>query len=178
MQATVESLESEREHLTNEVKALKEDIMNVPSKEMIENMKRELRILKKLEYNAIDVETDVKISESTDESDLETVLLGKVRKLESELVKERREKLSHYQMNQDLKEEIATLKKLKEEADELALRLESDLAKAISSPSPTVPSREGSVTIAKSDPSTLEKILDPSSSKGDIPIIHAEAVVS
>lgn len=176
MQATVESLESEREHLANEVKVLKEEIHNAPSKEMIENMKRELRILKKLEYNAVDVESDVKLSESTDESDLETVLLGKVRKLESELVKERREKVSHYQMNQDLKDEISKLQKLKDEADELALRLESDLANAISSPSPTPQNTEGSVNITKSDPSTLEKILDPSS-KDEIPIIHAEAVV-
>jgi homeobox protein cut-like len=178
MQATVESLESERENLSNEVKTLKEEIQNAPSKEMIENMKRELRILKKLEYNAVDVESDVNVSENSDESNLETVLLGKVRKLESDLVKERREKVTHYQMIQDLKEELSNLQKLKDEADELALRLESDLAKAISSPSPTSQNEGGGVTITKSDPSTLEQILDPSPPKGDIPIIRAEAVLS
>ena len=56
MQATIESLESERGHLAGKVKQLETQISNAPSKDMIDNMRRELRILKKLEYNASDID--------------------------------------------------------------------------------------------------------------------------
>ncbi len=173
MQATIESLESERGYLANKVTQLETQISSAPSKDMIDNMRRELRILKKLEYNAVDIDAEKEEPELTnptneaDGDDLETVLIGKLRKVETDLVKERREKSAHYEECQKLQEQVDVLVKGKSEAESLVARLEADLEKAISVPSSAQSDSRKLDTEMKlnttSDPSTLQHILDPNS---------------
>jgi len=172
MQATAESLESERAFLTQKVATLESQITNAPSKEMVDNLRRELRILKKLEYNAVDIdaekEPEMTSSPSGDEKDdLETVLIGKLRKVEADLVKERREKSDQVLECKQLNEKISVLEKGKIEADVLALRLEADLEKAIVASPEMLEGRMNSnahvpLNAATHDPATLQRILDPS----------------
>ena len=176
MQATIESLENERGYLANKVTQLESQISNAPSKEMIDNMRHELRILKKLEYNAVDIDIEKEEPELTNASnhkegdgdDLETVLIGKLRKVETDLVKERREKSAHYEECQSLKEQLEVLQQGKTEAESLVARLEADLEKAISVPSSSAqndkPKFDPEIKLnTTSDPSTLEQILEPGS---------------
>ncbi len=178
MQATIESLESERGYLANKVSKLESEIAIAPSKDMIENMRRELRILKKLEYNANDIDTEKEEPELTSspakegDDDLESVLIGKIRKIEADLVKERREKSAHFEECLKLKEQMTSLEQAKADADNLITRLESDLEKAITVPSVTndkVKSSDDDLPInITSDPSTLQHILDPNSAPAPI----------
>lgn len=172
MQTTVESLTHERTYLANKVSELEADIASAPAKEMIDNMRRELRILKKLEYNAVDVDIDTEreapemtSSGADDVNELESVLINKLRKVEADLVKERREKSNYHSECEDLRGELKKVQDAKAEADALAMRLEADLEKAISSASPSssAPAKENHLLLnaAESDPSTLEHILDP-----------------
>jgi hypothetical protein len=65
-----------------------------PSVKKFEEMKRELFILKKLENNAGDFDLKSNPDNKDNcEEDLETVLITKLRKAESDLLKERREKV-------------------------------------------------------------------------------------
>jgi len=180
MQATAESLEAERSFLTQKVSTLEQQIANAPSKEMVDNLLRELRILKKLEYNAVDIDAEkepemtssslLSLSPGGDEKDdLETVLIGKLRKVEADLVKERREKSDRVAECQQLHQQIVVLEKGKVDADALALRLESDLEQAIGASPPNTldTDRQRMVdipltTTAHNDPATLQRILDPS----------------
>jgi len=172
MQTTAESLENERSFLTNKVSSLETQIRNAPSKEMVDNLLRELRILKKLEYNAVDIdaerEPEMTSSRTGDEiDDLETVLIGKLRKVEADLVKERREKSDQLLECKQLNEKIAVLEKSKLDSDALALRLEADLEKAIVAPNTLFEGRissdvHESLHSVSNDPATLQRILDPS----------------
>lgn len=172
MQATIESLESERGYLFNKVSSLESEIANAPSKEIIDNMRHELRILKKLEYNAVDIDTEKEEPELTssptkdgDGDDLESVLIGKLRKVETDLVKERREKSAHYEECEKLREQLVVVEKAKMDADTLVVRLEADLEKAIAVPSTSSDNVKTMTEIplsTTSDPSTLQHILDPS----------------
>jgi len=182
MQATAESLENERSFLTNKVTALESQIANAPSKEMVDNLRRELRILKKLEYNAVDIdaekEPEMTSSPSGDEKDdLETILIGKLRKVEADLVKERREKSDQLLDCKQLNEKIIGLEKAKLDADALALRLEADLEKAIVASPNILEGRMSSdshvpINAASHDPATLQRILDPSA---PVPVTPAPA---
>lgn len=173
MQSTIESLEGERGYLSNKVAQLEREIEDAPSKEMVDNMRRELRILKKLEYNAIDIDNEKEEPELTSgpknndgDDDLESVLIGKLRKAEADLVKERREKSVHLEEYQKLKEELVVLEQAKADADTLVTRLESDLEKAITvpaAPTTNVKSNSELPLNTNSDPSTLQHILDPNS---------------
>mmetsp|Transcript_29715 Transcript_29715/g.34482 ORF Transcript_29715/g.34482 Transcript_29715/m.34482 type:complete len:658 (+) Transcript_29715:284-2257(+) len=185
MQDTIESLENERGYLSKKVTTLEAEITNAPTKEMIDNMRRELRILKNLAYNTddvdgIDTEKEEPEMTSTPDNngdhgggdDLESVLIGKLRKIETDLVKERREKNAYFSECDSLKEQLDGLVKAKSEGDALIARLEADLEKAITVPSTTSTSRghiggarmvEPEIAInTTSDPSSLEHILDPS----------------
>jgi len=174
MQTTIESLEHERTFLVNKVTTLEGDIASAPSRETLDNVTRELRILKKLEYNAIDVDAE-KASSGNEKDDLETVLIGKLRKLEAELVKERRKSSDNSLECKQLKEELASLEKAKLDADALANRLETDLEKIIVAPRVQLEQKKGpNVTLSAShDPATLQRILDPSApatmSKSTVP---------
>lgn len=176
MQATIESLESERTFLANKISSLEREIANAPSKEKVESMRRELRILKNIEYNAVDIDVEKEEPELTStpskDDDLESVLIGKLRKVEAELVKERREKNTQIEECQKIQEEMIALEKAKTDADNLVARLERDLEQAITTP--TISNEKANtesdmpVTV-ESDPSTLEHILDPSTPAPTIP---------
>jgi len=170
MQATVESLENERGYLAKKVSSLEAEIASAPTKDMIDNMRHELRILKKLEYNAVDIDTEKEEPEMTSSpndgsgDDLESVLIGKLRKIETDLVKERRESSAHYKECQNLKEKIVDLEKEKKDANTLIAQLEADLEKAIAVPasSSNTPSDIGLASLnTTSSTSTLQHILDP-----------------
>ena len=170
----MESLEDERGFLTEKIKTLQTQLAETPSKEKIENMRRELRILKKLEYNAVDIdekeEPEMTTSTLTDDTDeLEAILIGKLRKIEADLLVERREKNGLSSSCKALKEKVTLLEKEKEEANTLAARLESDLEKAIAAPTASVSTKQ-SIDIPANlttDGSTLKQILDPSSKSSE-----------
>ena len=174
----MESLENERGFLNEKIKSLQIQLAATPSKEKIDNMRRELRILKKLEYNAVDVDVDeTEEPEMTtsglgdDIDDLEAILITKLRKVEADLLAERREKNGLSFSCKELKVQMTLLKKEKEESDALAVRLESDLEKAIVTPStssvkqmPELPTNPGV------NGSTLQQILDPTAKS---PVVEA-----
>jgi len=166
MHATVESLGHERSYLATKVSELEIDLANAPSKDAIDKMRRELRILKKLEYNAVDIDAEREAPEMTsssldDVNELESVLINKLQKVEADLVKERREKGNFYSECEKLRAELNQLQMAKVNADRLAAQLEVDLERAIGSP-PTVSTKDAHFILnGESDPSTLEHILDP-----------------
>ena len=162
VQATVESLENERGYLAKKVSALEAEIASAPSKDMIDNMRHELRILKKLEYNAVDIDTEREEPEMTSSprndgsgDDLESVLIGKLRKIETEFVKERRESSVHYKECQNLKDKLGALEEEKVEVNTLIAQLEVDLEKAIAVPAP------GNNTASESTLPSLNATSDP-----------------
>jgi len=178
MQDTIESLEHERTYLSKKVSTLETQVADAPSKEKITSMKRELRILKKLEYNASEDKAEGSDDDDDndnnttfmDNEDLESVLIGKLRKLEMDLVKERRDKNNYQEECTQLQNQRQELEQSKADALALAARLEIDLEKAITVPTQGSTSFSSSVkkgldvTVAPSDSSTLQRILDPSSS--------------
>jgi homeobox protein cut-like len=136
--AKIEAVEAENSHLLKKVNALEVEIATAPSKEAIDNMRRELRVLKKLEYNVIDVETDAEPETSTpyksvgnEETDLETVLINKVRRIEADLLKERREKGERETEIVLLRCKNDELEVAKADSDRLIMRLEADLERAV-----------------------------------------------
>jgi CASP C terminal. len=167
MQATVDSLENERKYLAQKVTDLEADIARSPSAEMISNMRRELRILKKLEFNAVDIDPEKEAPEMTmnshdDESSLESVLISKLRKAEADLVKERREKNSQLQMCAEMKIELEKVIEEKNAMDALAARLEADLDKATAAPTTVTAKTSDDIRVATdAEPTTLQHILDP-----------------
>lgn len=167
MQATVDSLENERKYLAQKVTDLEAELARSPSAEMINNMRRELRILKKLEFNAVDIDPEKEAPEITmnphdDESNLESVLISKLRKAEADLVKERREKNSQLQMCEELKIELAKVTEEKNAVDALAARLEADLDKATAAPTAVTTNKSDDIRITiNAESTTLQHILDP-----------------
>ena len=166
-QLAIESLETERAMLASKVASLEADLASAPSQALVENMRHELRILKRLEYNAEDIDPD-RDPEMTgvheDEmKDLESVLVAKLRRVESELVKERNQRTELTGACDQLKLDLAECKKAKEEAEKLVASLEVDLEKAISSPATPMLSRttSASIEVAVENASALQQILDP-----------------
>lgn len=167
----VDSLEREILKLKTEMQDLAVQLEAAPSQSLVDSMKRELRILKRLEYNAEDVdepERDPEIA-GDQEKDLESVLVAKLRRVESELVRERN---NVSQMKSDLEaleNVMKELQKSKAEAEETIVALEKDLDRAISSSTASVSSKSGQrksssvPTLAPSDPNALQSVLDPDS---------------
>ena len=168
----IDNLEREKNSLNTTVANLEAQLASAPSQALVESMKRELRILKRLEYNADDVdhERDPEIAGGgpDDEKDLESVLVGKLRRAESELVTERTSKTDLMREIDSLKESLADAEKAKEEADKLVASLEKDLERAISTPSSAVPKKK-EPTLAEENPATLQTILDPNAPKPPSP---------
>ena len=63
----IEVLERERVTLTNQLSSLELKVANAPSQDVVDKMRHELRILKRLEYNALDIDHN-------DRSDPETTV--------------------------------------------------------------------------------------------------------
>eukprot|EP00978_Attheya_sp_CCMP212_P015513 scaffold39980_cov50-Attheya_sp.AAC.4 len=176
MQSSLDSLQEERKTLSTSVSSLQAQLTNAPSLSVVENMKRELRILKRLEYNAVDAdsEQDPEVTTSGDGNeivgDLEAVLVAKLRRTEAELVKERHSKKEMSQKCDDLSDQVSKLEIGKVQADKLIYSLESDLQKAITTPavgglvSPTPRSFDSiHFPVTPGDPNVLQQIIDPTS---------------
>ncbi|KAG7374308.1 CASP C terminal-domain containing protein [Nitzschia inconspicua] len=163
----IDVLEQEVSKLTNELSHMAMELEAAPSQSLVDSMKRELRILKRLEYNADDPdlpESNPEIAGEDQEKDLESVLVAKLRRVESELVRERNHVSEIRRECDSLRAEKKELEKLKSEADGVIASLEKDLDRAISSSSsPSKPRQKKSPLIAPSDPNTLQIVLEPDS---------------
>jgi homeobox protein cut-like len=170
LQNKLESLEEEVISLRSKASFLEGQLAEAPSQSLIESMKRELRILKRLEYNADDpdlVERDPEMTggaESLDK-DLESVLVAKLRRVEAELVKERNEKTDAGMECEKLRQEVVALEKAKVDAEMVIASLETDLDKAISNSTAASPAKQKSnkaiPKISDESPTTLQQVLDP-----------------
>ena len=170
LQAKVESLEQENASLKSSVVALEGQLATAPSLSLLNSMKRELRILKRLEYNADDVDaaedpemTGAAISEG-DEKDLESVLVEKLRRAESDLVTERNTRMEQAKECDRLKVEMEAASQARAEAEKLVQSLEKDLERAIATPSSDGGQKKsGNIKLISSEEeaSTLNSILDP-----------------
>lgn len=163
LRTTIDSLERERSSLTKRVSFLELQVNNAPSQDVIDKMRHELRILKRLEYNAVDYDhSDPEMTGKDD--DLESVLVTKLRKVEADLVRERREKTEGHTARDDLNQRLLNVQKELDTAQELIERLENDLQVAVATPTsfshPTTPVRPTTST-NHPDPNTLQRILDP-----------------
>ena len=172
----IDSLERENQNLQKKVQNLQADLDAAPSQALVDSMKRELRILKRLEYNADDVDADLDPEIAGDEKDLESVLVSKLRRAESELVTERTGRSEFVKEIDSLKESLSVIKKEKEEADNLVASLERDLEQAIAA----APSSGSQFSAGvKSEPhplqedqssTTLQSVLDPESAPPKSPV--------
>lgn len=168
-QAKIDVLEREMTLLHTNLASLESQLSASPSQSVLDTMKRELRILKRLEYNADDVDTDRDpeiVGGGTDEKDLEAVLVAKLRRAEKELISERNNKTDLMKSTESLKQALSVAEKARLESDKLVASLEKDLERAISTPAATELSwRESRGQIlVQEDPQTLQHILDPASS--------------
>lgn len=169
LQAKVESLEQENTKLKSSVSTLEGQLAAAPSQSLLSSMKRELRILKRLEYNADDVDapedpemTGAGMTEG-DEKDLESVLVNKLRRAESDLVTERNTRLEQAKECDRMKTVMEEATKAKQEAEKLVQSLEKDLETAIATPSTPAKTPKKMIQMATSEEeaSTLNSILDP-----------------
>jgi homeobox protein cut-like len=168
LQATLDAFENEKARLYSNLASLETQLAAAPSQSLVDSMKRELRVLKRLEYNAEhDAELGERDPEMTgfnedQEKDLESVLVAKLRRMESDMVKERNGKLIVIQQCEDLRQRIQELEMAKQDADKLITSLEADLDKAISAPaSPRKSRKVVEAVVLQESSDTLERVLDP-----------------
>lgn len=162
----IDELEREKQSLTENMASIETQLAEAPSQSTVELMKRELRILKRLEYNAddFDNERDPEMTGEDESKDLESVLIAKLRRVESELVKERNGRVELVEELHRLQSQVADLEASKEAAEKLVVSLEKDLELAISVPTSATPRRAPSSTQIVSEGSeaaTLQSVLDP-----------------
>jgi len=159
MKKTIANLEST-------LLSVKAQLAEAPSQSLVDSMKRELRILKRLEYNVDesmgDSGTDPEMTgvEQVD-ADLESILVAKLRRVESEVVRERNHRNEILDTVSQLETKISELEEAKAEAEKVISTLEQDLDKAISSaPSPSS-TKSTKPVVVSSNPATLQYVLDP-----------------
>ena len=178
----VGDLEQKLNSANETIQTLDAQLAEAPNQAVMDSMRRELRILKRLEYNAddVDADRDPEIAGGSDEKDLEAVLVSKLRRAETDLVKERIAKTDLSQQMDSLKAELATAERAREEADKLVFSLEKDLERAIAAPVTPSSSKKKVVELPSDGaPSTLQTILDPEapvSSKSEAPAPSTSAV--
>jgi hypothetical protein len=108
--------------------------------------------------------------------------VAKLRKVEAELVRERREKSEGHKARDELNQRLLSVQKSLDDAQELIASLENDLQVAVSTPtsfiSTPVRGKGGDVLPYGStnapDPNTLQRILDPTAP----PVLPQDAVVA
>lgn len=167
LQSKIDAMEREKVSLKTKLTLLETQVASAPSQALVENMKRELRILKRLEYNAddVDADRDPEIAGGglgDEEKDLETVLVGKLRRAESELVTERNTRTDLVKKVDSLERALADAEQAKEESENLVSSLERDLERAIVTPSTPKTSHKRMDTVPlEENPATLQSILDP-----------------
>lgn len=151
LQSSLNQVQQQRDNINNQVSQLQVKLKNAPSQSLVENMKRELRVLKRLEYNA-DEQLD-------DDDDLQTVILARLRKMEADLLKERREKEDVENQLKEVQKQLEHAENINDDAQLLIAKLELDLHNAFQAD----PSRTNNTTDASSapsDPNLLQTILD------------------
>jgi homeobox protein cut-like len=170
----IQGMERDLTAMSAKIVELETRLSQAPHPDLVESMRRELRILKRLEYNASDMEVDdgrdpeiAGTNNNEEAKDLESVLVAKLRRVESDLVTERTAR-------GEIREEMGALRRALSEAEEakadlekLVSSLERDLERAIATPAP-IPSRTGSarkLDLVPTDGSaaTLQQVLDPDS---------------
>ena len=168
LQATISALETEQSKLNSNLASLEAQLAAAPSQSLVDSMKHELRVLKRLEYNADDLEVgerDPEMTGKNEEKDLESVLVAKLRRVESELVKERNEKVDAKMECEELRKAVADAEKAKKESERLIASLEADLDKAIAAPASPRKSRKsleaGVSSTTDASSATLQSVLDP-----------------
>jgi homeobox protein cut-like len=178
LQSKIDAMELEVNSFKSNLSSLQGQLAEAPSQSLIDSMKRELRILKRLEYNADDPDLADRDPEMTGtgeghEKDLESVLVAKLRRVESELVKERNQKADVGNECEQLRQEVSALEMAKTEAEKVVASLEADLDKAISRSSTQTPSKprskESLPKIAGENPATLQQVLDPDTLEAPLP---------
>eukprot|EP00540_Astrosyne_radiata_P007187 CAMPEP_0116834958 /NCGR_PEP_ID=MMETSP0418-20121206/7275_1 /TAXON_ID=1158023 /ORGANISM="Astrosyne radiata, Strain 13vi08-1A" /LENGTH=454 /DNA_ID=CAMNT_0004464565 /DNA_START=26 /DNA_END=1386 /DNA_ORIENTATION=+ len=164
LQEKVDDLEREREMLTSSLVSMESELASAPSQAFVDSMKRELRILKRLEYNADDPDVDrdpeMTGNPEDEEQDFESVLVAKLRRVESELVRERNQKVEVSRECDQVKRQLADAEKARSDAEGLVASLEMDLEKAITvPPSPVI--QRTTASFDTENPAALQTILDP-----------------
>jgi homeobox protein cut-like len=168
LQSKIEGLEQEIAALNSNLTSLEAQVATAPSQALVESMKRELRILKRLEYNADDVDTEldpeIAGGSNADEKDLESVLVAKLRKAESDLVMERNSKSDLLSTIESLKGALSASEKSKQEAEKLVASLEKDLERAIAAQTAEHSNKNAShvPVVIQENPDMLQHVLDPS----------------
>jgi homeobox protein cut-like len=157
----IDALEEEKLSFQSKLESLEVQLSSAPSQVEVDKMKRELRILKRLEYNVDDVDTDRDPEIAKEENDLESVLVSKLRLSEKELIDERNAKSELHEMTESLSKQLLEAEKAKDEASALVKSLERDLAEAIKPRRNSGPRRELSASLPSENPDTLQNILDP-----------------
>jgi homeobox protein cut-like len=181
-QFKVASLESEKASLQNNLVSLEHQLAAAPSQSSVDKMRRELRILKRLEYNADDVEEDrhpeIAGGNEGDEKDLEFVFLSKLRRAEADLVTERVSRVDLAKECDSLRKSLADAEKAREETDTLVASLEKDLVHAITSPASKGTSSRSAATPlpSRENSATLQSVLDPDAPP--LPVASPSPVVS
>jgi homeobox protein cut-like len=167
LQSKIDTLEREISTLKSNLSSLETQLATAPSQSIVESMKRELRILKRLEYNADDPDLDDRDPEMTggsgeQDTDLESVLVAKLRRVEAESVKERNQRAEMVKQCEQLRQEVSALETAKADAEKVIVALEHDLDKAITSSSPSKQHRKTVVpVVSQGNPDTLQSVLDP-----------------
>lgn len=180
--STIDSAEREKATLQANLISLETQLASAPSQSMVESMKRELRILKRLEYNADDVDADrdpeIAGGSEGEDKDLETVLVSKLRRAETELIAERNTRKKLSEDLDELTKQMTQVEKKKDDAEKLVASLEKDLAQAIATPVSASVQQRKTVPIVPSteNPATLQSVLDPDASPPPAPSDASPAV--
>lgn len=167
LQASIDRLERERSTLVAQLGSLQTQLSAAPSQKYVDSIQRELRILKRLEYNAEDGERDPEFTGDGDEQDFEAVLVSKLKRVESELVRERNLKVEISRECDQLKRELIEADKTRAEAEGVVASLEKDLHLALdaSANSPIHLTKRITASAAKTGEGAvvLQEILEPGS---------------
>lgn len=186
-------LEDNLTNMKKTIATLESQLASAPSHTLVSSMKRELRILKRLEYNAhpemtgdpynddhthdiMGTDTNNNDGNTTTGTDdgLESVLIAKLRRTESELITERTAKNELLQAIDQLNQQLNLTLKAKDDVDQLVISLEKDLERAINTTSVSDTTNntmkvnssfsgttDNDVIIPIENPNTLQSILDP-----------------
>lgn len=162
--AKVDAYEREKNQMQLKINSIQQELASAPSPQLVETMKRELRILKRLEYNA-DTDQNPEIAGNQDDAtDLESVLVSKLKKAESELVTERVGREEFEKECTRLKTQLTETEKKMKEQEMLSASLEADLARAIAAPVPP-PVTPGVLLPQSENSDILQSVLDPTAER-------------
>lgn len=175
--AKIDSCEREKVQMQLKIDSMQQELASSPSPQLVETMKRELRILKRLEYN-VDTDQNPEIAGNQDDvTDLESVLVSKLKKAESELVTERVGREEFEKECTRLQNLLAEMENTKKEQEKLLASLESDLAKAIATRAP--PQLPSGLLVPRTENSEiLQSVLEPSAERRSSDVKEKPATAS